>query len=89
MSGESSSTVSQSSYDPSKPNFLGMDSEIPASDSVSVDTGGTADTAESGSSTGAGGGPTFSKKSKGRICTFLTRLKIYLFVHNYEVKLIL
>ena len=65
MSGESSSTVSQTSYDPSKPSFRGMDSEIPASDSVSIDTAGTAETAGSGSSTGAAG-PTFTKKSKGR-----------------------
>ena len=66
VSGDSSSTVSQTSYDPMKPSFRGMDSEIPASDSVSVDTAGTAETQGSGSSAGAGGGPTFTKKSKGK-----------------------
>ena len=65
VSGESSSTVSQTSYDPSKPSFRGMDSEIPASDTVSVDTTGTGETQGSGSSAGAAG-TTFTKKSKGR-----------------------
>ena len=66
ISGDSSSTVSQTSYDPAKPSFRGLDSEIPTPDTVSVDTSGTAETQGSGSSAGAGGqGPTFTKKSKG------------------------
>ena len=72
ISGDSSSTVSQTSYDPAKPSFRGLDSEIPTPDTVSVDTSGTAETQGSGSSAGAGGqGPTFTKKSKGEDFFFL------------------
>ena len=44
---ETASTVSQTSYDPSNPNFRNMDSEIP--DTVSIDTTESSDGASSGS----------------------------------------
>ncbi|XP_052237368.1 serine-rich adhesin for platelets-like isoform X3 [Dreissena polymorpha] len=53
---ESSSTISQRSYDPSQPNFRNKNSEIPGLDSVSTDTSGTVETTGSESS---------AKKSKG------------------------
>ncbi|WAR10431.1 NEB1-like protein [Mya arenaria] len=58
LSSESSSTISQTSYDPSRPNFAGRDSEIPGLDTISTTTSGTADTSASDNSSSA-------KKSKG------------------------
>ncbi|XP_060604974.1 neurabin-1-like isoform X12 [Ruditapes philippinarum] len=59
-SGESSSTLSQTSYDPSRPTFRNKDSEIPGLDAVSTDTTGTNDTAETSESSSSA-----NKRSKG------------------------
>jgi len=57
----SSSTLSQTSYDPSQPNFRNKDSEIPGLDSISTDTTNTTETTESAES----GTSLTVKKSKG------------------------
>ncbi|KAK3591679.1 hypothetical protein CHS0354_040599 [Potamilus streckersoni] len=59
----SEETLSQTSYDPTNPNFKGLDSEIP--DSVSIDTTDTLETQGSGSSGTASSG-TGNKKSSGK-----------------------
>lgn len=65
----SSSTLSQTSYDPSQPNFRNKDSEIPGLDTVSTDTTTTTGTTESGSESGIS---ITAKKSKGeKICVKL------------------
>ena len=58
---ETASTISQTSYDPSNPNFRGLDSEIP--DSVSIDT--------TGSSDGANSIKSKSSSSKGKLSKLL------------------
>ncbi|CAC5423601.1 PPP1R9 [Mytilus coruscus] len=62
---ETASTVSQTSYDPSNPNFRNMESEIP--DTVSIDTTGSSDGASSSSKSKSGKGiglPKFLKFGK-------------------------
>ncbi|KAL4217525.1 protein phosphatase 1 regulatory [Mactra antiquata] len=54
----SSSTISQTSYDPSRPMFRNKDSEIPGLDTASTGTNDTTETSESSTSASA-------KKSKG------------------------
>ncbi|KAJ8320723.1 hypothetical protein KUTeg_002310 [Tegillarca granosa] len=76
---ETASTVSQSSYDPSAPNFKNMASEIP--DSISTDTAGTTD--DTGS-TGGASNSSGTKITSGKAASTISDISSSYMVQEYD-----